>query len=64
MLTYKGYAIEQHIKKNRVVIYLPQTMETLTSTVSEPKTRRMRLSDAEMAMLLKVAVSLYEEGER
>lgn len=60
MISSDGYSIEQHTKKNRIVIYLPQTAETMTNTMIPMKERKLRLSDTELATLLHVARTMYE----
>lgn len=60
MISSDGYSIEQFTNKNRIAIYLPQTIDTLTHTMSMPKERRLRLSDTEMAVLLQITKMMYE----
>lgn len=59
MISSNGYSIEQHIKKNRIVIYLPQTAETLMHTIELPRERKVRLTDTELATLLQIAIAMY-----
>lgn len=60
MITIADYSIEQHVKLNRLVIYLPQTMTTLQSTAGAISARRIRLTDTELAIILQMAKALYE----
>ena len=60
MVSSNGYSIEQHIKKNCIVIYLPQTTETLMHTIEMPRERKVRLTDTELATLLQIAIAMYE----
>ena len=57
-----GYTITQYPTKNRIIITLPQTLETLTNTVTQVSNRRNKLTDAEEAALLVAVKAMFENG--
>ena len=62
MTTSDGYTIIQYPLQNRIVIFLPQTLDTLTNTVDKVTSRRHRLTDAEEAALLVAVKAMFENG--
>ena len=60
MVTCKGYSIYQVVPNNKIVITLPQTNGTLTSTVSEPVNRRLQVSSSNEAILLAVVMEMFK----
>lgn len=58
------YSIRQEIQKNRIVITLPQTEQTLATTAQPVSYRRTALSEEEEAIILGIVKRMYEqEGE-
>ena len=58
------YSIRQEIQKNRIVITLPQTGQTLATTAQPISYRRTALSEEEEAIILGLVKRMYEqEGE-
>ena len=57
-----GYSITQYPKENRIVITLPQRLDTPVSTILPVSERRMMLSDAEEAALLVAVKAMFENG--
>ena len=55
-----GYAIEYHRKSNQIIITMPQTMQTLTNTVSIVRNRKVNFTDADLAILLELTRYLCE----
>ena len=62
MTTSGGYTIVQYPTKNRIIITLPQTLGTLTNTVTEVSNRRNKLTDEEEATLLAAVRIMFEYG--
>lgn len=64
MIVQDGYSIEYYPKENRIVITLPQTMRTLTNTVSMVVNRRTNITSAELSAVLAIVRALLEKGEQ
>ena len=60
IISQDGYAIEYYKKRNQIVITMPQTMQTLTNTVSMVRNRRIDFTDADLAILLELTRYLCE----
>ena len=60
MINIKGYTLVYEPKNNRIVIALPQTIHTLTNTVSEIVDRRVDISIEEEATILNVVKDIME----
>lgn len=60
MTTIDGYMIKQEPGKNRIVIIMPQTPRTVTTTVAPMVNRRIELTADEEAMVLGFVRSLIE----
>ena len=60
-----GYAIEEYINTNQIIITLPQTQSTLTNTVTPVVARRTRLTHDELVAILVAVKAMFEaeEGE-
>lgn len=56
-----GYWLEYNKKRNRIVITLPQTTETITDTVGIMADRRVDVKDKEMAVLLQTVRLIFEK---
>ena len=63
MIISDGYSIEFFKKRNQIVITVPQTMETLTSTAAMISNRRTYLTESEMTALLGVVKAIMERRE-
>ena len=62
MITSDGYAIEFYRQSNQVVITMPQTLETLTSTAAMVSNRR-NLDSEDLKAILAVVKALCERKE-
>ena len=62
MIESDGYSIEQYQSRNQIVITMPQTATTLTSTMAMVFNRRM-LSEEELTALLVLAKAYAERRE-
>lgn len=60
MIKIEGYSIQEYPKQNKIVICLPQTMETCTNTVEEIRERKDVLSDIEQSIILTIVKSIYQ----
>ena len=60
MVISEGYSIMQEVKKNRIVINLPQTVISLTSTSVPMSGRRTCITGDEEAVLLHIVKAMYE----
>lgn len=58
------YLIRYYKKHNQVVITLPQTMETMTSTRTPYHYRRVDVSDEELTLILNVARMIFNRKEK
>lgn len=63
MITCDGYAIMYEKNMNRIIISLPQTMETATNTVSEVCERKTNFTEAELATILLAVKTVAEQPE-
>lgn len=60
MIVSDGYSLSYERMKNRIVILLPQTAETMTNTMTLPVKRQDR-SEEELLILLQITRHLFEE---
>ena len=60
MITLDGYTIMQFPLENKIVISLPQTVSTLTNTVTPVVNRRKIITDNEEAALLVAIKGMFE----
>ena len=51
-----GYSIQQYPNQNKIEITLPQTMVTMTTTVSPVENRKIVLTEKEEAILLMMVI--------
>ena len=58
-----GYAITYEKNMNRIIISLPQTMKTVTNTVSEVRVRKTDFTEAELATILLAVKTVAEKPE-
>lgn len=64
IVTEDGYAIEQYLKSNQIIISLPQTYWCPTNTVGIISNRKPKLSTSELTIVLQlVRVLLDAKGE-
>ncbi len=63
MIESEGYVLVYERAKNRIVIQLPQTIETLTNTVSMVKNRRTYLTPSEKSIILQTVKAIMERRE-
>ena len=63
MIISDGYSIEFFRNRNQIVITVPQTMESLTSTVAMVSNRRTYLTESEMMALLWYVKAIMERRE-
>lgn len=61
--TKDGYAIYPELQRNRIVISLPQTFKTATSTMWPTDDRKEELSDDELVLILQMVRSIFKEGK-
>lgn len=55
-----GYEVEHYRERNRIVITMPQTVQTLTNVPGIVRNRKVDLSDSDLATLLEVTRYLCE----
>ena len=60
MIVSNGYTLVQDTKHNRIIIILPQTMDTLTNTVEPISYRKIQLSQTEETVVLELVKRLFE----
>ena len=63
MIMIGGYSIEYERNNNRIVITLPQTMQTANSTTAMVTNRKPKLNSSELMVILNVAKTIAEGGE-
>lgn len=63
MIESEGYFLNYDRKNNRIVIMLPQTLETLTNTASMVTNRRTYLTQSEKATILLTVKAIMERKE-
>ena len=63
MIISDGYTIEFYPKVNRIEICLPQTMTTVSNTVSMVSNRRINLTDGELSAILAVVRTILDGKE-
>ena len=64
VIVVDGYAITHEKSKNKIIISLPQTMETATNTVSEVRERKTDFTETELAAILFMVRTVAERPER
>ena len=58
--TSDGYSIEQFVDQNKIVIVLPQTSETLNSTMGPVSDKKKELSKDELLYILMIVKNCAE----
>lgn len=59
MININGYTIQDYPNQNKIVIGLPQTLETATSTVGGVVTRKKELTQEELVQILTYTMQYY-----
>ena len=60
MIVSDGYYLNYDKNKNRIVILLPQTMETLTNTIDAVTDRKIDINASEQSLILNVVKAVFE----
>ena len=60
MIYSDGYSLTYYPKRNTIEIVMPQTLTTLTNTVSMISNRKTVLTEAEEAVILSVVKAIVE----
>lgn len=63
MIESEGYLLVYDRANNRIVIHLPQTIETSTNTVAMVKNRRTYLTPSEESIILQTVKAIIERKE-
>ena len=63
MIESEGYFLNYERQNNRIVIMLPQTLATLTNTVSMATNIRTHLSQSEEMIILQTVKAIMERKE-
>lgn len=64
MIVSDGYSLMYDEKHNRIVIGLPQTMETATNTIGQIVDRRTDVTETDLMVLLNIAQLIFHKGIR
>lgn len=59
-----GYGIVYNRKANRIVVTLPQTVETLVGTTVPFRNRKVDIEDRDMMLILATARMVFEREEQ
>ena len=60
MISGDGYFLVYDKDKNRIVILLPQTMETSTNTKDSVTDRKIDINGSEQSLILNVVKAVFE----
>lgn len=60
IVTNDGYSIWHEKRANRIIISLPQTMETVSNTMTMIDNRKSEFTDSELVAILSVAKAIAE----
>ena len=60
MIMTDGYSVWYEKNANRIVISLPQTMETVTNTITAITNRKHDFTDSELCTILSVTKAIAE----
>lgn len=63
MIICDGYALTYEPKNNRIIIIMPQTMSTISNTVSMITNRRTNITSEEETMILLFIKAIMEKEE-
>lgn len=61
IVTDDGYSVWYEKNANRIVISLPQTVETVTSTITMVVNRKNEFTDSELCGILSVVKAITEK---
>lgn len=62
MITSDGYSLIYYPNRNQIIINLPQTLMSLTNTVTIVKNRKTELSATEQGTILAVVKAIVDGG--
>lgn len=62
MITSDGYSLIYYPNRNQIIINLPQTLISLTNTVTIVKNRKTELSATEQGTILAVVKAIVDGG--
>ena len=60
MIVGDGYYLNYDKDKNRIVILLPQTMQTLTNTMDAVTDRKADINESEQSLILNVVKAVFK----
>ena len=60
MIVCDGYCLYYDKDKNRIVILLPQTMQTLTNTMDAVTDRKIDINESEQSLILNVVKAVFK----
>ena len=60
MIVGDGYCLSYDKNKNRIVILLPQTMQTATNTMDAITDRKIDINESEQSLILNVVKAVFE----
>ena len=60
IISKDGYSIEYYPRRNQIVITMPQTLQTLTNTVSMVTNRKTHFNPSELSAILAVVRAIVE----
>ena len=60
MIVGDGYFLNYDKDKNRIVILLPQTMQTLRNTMDAVTDRKTDINESEQSLILNVVKAVFE----
>lgn len=63
MVMVDGYYLNYYPERNQIVITMPQTMQTLTNTVSMVTNRRVSITREEEAVIVNVVKAIMERED-
>lgn len=63
MIICDGYSLTYEPKNNRIIIIMPQTMSTISNTVSMITNRRTNITSEEETMILLFIKAIMEKEE-
>ncbi len=66
MILHNGYALSYNKSRNQIIISLPQTLQTVTSTAEQSIDRLVDVPELELAVLLSIVELIFQQwkGER
>lgn len=60
MVSQDGYSLTQIVSENKIVICLPQSNDTISTTTTPVADRRLELTSAEESAILSIIMNLYK----